>query len=152
MEAKWKDYRSLGPEVQLKLSASYLQHLAACQALSSAAKVGWELTALHQRIPKPGTIDTLRRRLYGEVPADFDNIIAWARTVGDVTVLPGRLTSSGHFHPSIEKGAGPDCRPPHVGDDSLREKLSWVSTRLIPHPRSGTDGDLESLPTHDERQ
>lgn len=40
MEAKWKDYRDLDPETQLKVSTAFLQHEAARQTLSFAAKLG----------------------------------------------------------------------------------------------------------------
>lgn len=87
-DAVWKKYENKSEEVKLQVAASYLQHLAACQTLTAAANNGWDIPDLHRRIPQPGKVDKLRRRLYGDVPAAFDDIVAWARVVGDVTVLP----------------------------------------------------------------
>ena len=86
--ALWKPYADADSDTQLEVAASYLQHLAACQTLTEAANRGWDLKDLHRKVAKPGTPNTLRRKLYGEAPADFDDVVGWARAVGDVTVLP----------------------------------------------------------------
>lgn len=86
--ALWKPYEGVDTATLLEISASYLQHLAACHTLSEAANHGWDLEDLHRRVGKPGKVDTLRRRIYGEAPADFDDIVGWSRAVGDVTVFP----------------------------------------------------------------
>lgn len=102
IETKWKNYSNAEEATKLKVSASYLQHLAACHALTAAANLGWDLSDLHRRIPKPGTVDTLRRKLYGETPADLDDIVAWARAVGDVSVLPAPADIERTNPPSID--------------------------------------------------
>lgn len=86
--AVWKPYGGKPGEVQLQISASFLQHLAAIETLTAMENLGWTLGDLHRRVDKASTLDTLRRKLYGEAPADFDDIVAWARAVGDVRVLP----------------------------------------------------------------
>lgn len=87
-DAVWKPHENLSPEEKVRVSASYLQHLAACETLRAAANRTWDLTDLHRNLHIGGTIDTLRRKLYGDAPADFDDVVAWALAVGDVTVLP----------------------------------------------------------------
>ena len=87
-DALWKKYQKKSQRIQLEVAASYQQHLAACQTLTVAANKGWTMTDLHARFDKPVKVDALRRVLYGEKPADWDDIVGWARAVGDVTVIP----------------------------------------------------------------
>lgn len=92
VDAEWKPYRAAE---KAKAAAAYYQHLAACETLRVAGERDWSLTELAQRVgEKP---DTLRRKLYGEGPADVDDIMSWALAVEAVTVLPapadlGRMT------------------------------------------------------------
>lgn len=87
-EAIWKPHEQASPKEQVYIAASYLQHLAACETLRAAANKTWDIADLARRVPTVGTVDTLRRKLYGDVPATFDDIVAWALAVGEVTVLP----------------------------------------------------------------
>src|SRR5690606_24484221 len=86
-EGLWKPYDHLPQKERYKVAASYLQHLAACQTLTAMRNRGWDLHDLHKRIGAPGNLHTLRRKLYGEAPASFDDILDWMFAVGDVTVF-----------------------------------------------------------------
>lgn len=101
-QALWKPYDGVPQKERYKVAASYLQHLAACDTLTAARNKGWDLRELHQRIGTPGNLHTLRRKLYGEAPAAFDDIVDWAFAVGEVTVLPAPADLERALPPTAE--------------------------------------------------
>ena len=85
IDAEWKPYGE-GLGERARVAAAYWQHLAACEALRVAGERDWSLSDLADRLGVHP--DTLRRKLYGEGPANLADVAGWALAVKAVTVMP----------------------------------------------------------------
>lgn len=67
------------------VAAGYFQHVAACLVYAKGKPEEKRVEKLAARVGV--NADTFRRKLYGESPARFDELLAWAYVFG-VDVLP----------------------------------------------------------------